>query len=156
MAGRKGNTTKPTPPATNAPKDANADAEMSSLDKETRDFLTNTEPPTGGGGGGGREKVQIENGKLYHFTITGYEANIDGNYGTYSRFDIDDNGTRKAFYLGSSADQKTLVRYIEQWLAEGYTFPMKVALVRYPRKSQKTNRTYFDIRADIESPKNTK
>ena len=131
----------------------NEKIEEKPLNKETTDFLSNTEPPRGEN----REKTDIVTGVLYEYVITSYEADISGDYGIYSRYDIIDDDIEKCFYLGSSVDQKTMNRYIEGWLKEGHEYPFKVKFVRYPRKSQKKNQTYYDIRADlIASGKNVK
>ena len=118
---------------------------MGSLDKATRDFLSNTTPPASIA----KNKVSIENGKLYEFVMTGFEADIAGDYGNYTRYDVTINGEGGSFYLGSSVDQKTMNRYIGEWLKEGHVWPLKVKLVRYPRKATNSKRTYFDIRADL-------
>lgn len=118
---------------------------MGSLDKATRDFLSNTTPPASVA----KNKLSIENGKLYEFTLTAFEPDIAGDYGTYTRYDGTYNGEVGSFYLGSSVDQKTMNRYIGEWLKEGHNWPMKVKFVRYPRKATNSKRTYFDIRADL-------
>ena len=121
------------------------DIDMDSLDKETRDFLANTEAPKADA----RQKINIENGKLVEVIITGYESGISGQYNPYSRFDVDDKGEKKAIYLGSSVDQKTMARYIDTWLEEGHKYPLKIKFVRYPRKNKDGTRTYADIRAEL-------
>lgn len=143
MAGRKQKDATVVKEAEKKPE--GEDAELASLDKGTRDFLANTQPPVSNA----RPKIEIENGKLYEIAVTAFEPGVEGDYGTYTRYSFMENSEEKAFYLGSSVDQKTMNRYIEGWLKEGHVWPFKVKFVRYPRKSQKTKKTYFDIRADL-------
>jgi len=124
---------------------ADKEDEVNNLNDDAKDFLSNTEPPRAEK----LPKIDVKNGILYEYLITGYETGIEGEYGVYTRYEIIHEEAEKNFFLGSSVDQKTMNRYIEGWLKEGHEWPMKVKFVRYPRKSQKNNKTYYDVRADL-------
>ena len=121
------------------------DIETESLDKKARDFLANTEAPKSVS----LDKIEIVNGTLYEVVMTGYEPDIGGDYGNYTRYDVIYEKTEKSFYLGSSVDQKTMNRYLTDWEKEDHKLPYKMKFVRYPRKSQNQKRTYYDIRAEL-------